>query len=46
MASPRFSDVRVVVNPAAGRDEPILGPLNEVLHPAGVRWDVRITNGP
>ncbi len=46
MSAPRFKDVRIVVNPAAGRNRPILGPLNDVLHPAGVRWDVRITNGP
>lgn len=46
MSTPRFKDVRIVVNPAAGRDKPILGPLNDVLHPAGVRWEVSITNGP
>jgi YegS/Rv2252/BmrU family lipid kinase len=42
----RYREVRIVVNPAAGRDEPFLGALNRVLHPAGIRWDVRITNGP
>ena len=46
MSQPRFNNVRIVVNPAAGRDKPILGPINDVLHPAGVRWDVDITNGP
>ena len=46
MSTPRFKNVRIVVNPAAGRDKPILGPLNDVLHPAGVRWEVSITNGP
>ena len=46
MPQPRFKSVRIVVNPAAGRDKPILGPINDVLHPAGVRWDVSITNGP
>ncbi len=43
---PRFPNVRIVVNPAAGHDEPVLGVLNAALHPAGIRWDVRITNGP
>ena len=46
MSQPRFKDVCIVVNPAAGRNRPILGPINDVLHPAGVRWDVSITNGP
>jgi len=42
----RFANVRIIVNPASGRDRAILGPLNDVLHPAAVHWDVRITNGP
>ncbi len=35
--------VRVIINPAAGQDEPVLGILNSVFHPAGVEWDVAIT---
>ena len=46
MPQPRFKNVRIVVNPAAGRDKAILGPINDVLHPAGVCWDVSVTNGP
>jgi diacylglycerol kinase (ATP) len=36
--------VLVIINPAAGKDEPILNVLNDVFHPAGVDWDVRITH--
>jgi diacylglycerol kinase family enzyme len=45
MSTPRFRTVRIVVNPASGRDEPFLGPLNDAFHPAGISWDVRITGG-
>jgi YegS/Rv2252/BmrU family lipid kinase len=34
----------VIINPAAGHDEPILNTLNNVFHPAGVDWDIRITH--
>lgn len=46
MSAPRFANVRIVVNPASGPNRAILGPLNDVLHPAGVHWDVSVTNGP
>lgn len=35
--------IQVIVNPAAGRPQPILHTLNTVLHPAGVLWDVAVT---
>jgi YegS/Rv2252/BmrU family lipid kinase len=35
--------IHVVVNPASGQPQPILKPLNDVFHPAGVDWDVSIT---
>lgn len=35
--------IHVIINPAAGRSEPILNTLNEVFHPAGLKWDVSIT---
>lgn len=38
--------VLVIINPASGQDKPLLGPMNSEFHPAGVEWDVRITNGP
>lgn len=35
--------IHVVVNPAAGQDEPILNTLNDVFRAHGVDWDVSIT---
>jgi len=43
MALP-YPKVHVVINPAAGQNEPILNILNEVFHPAGVRWDISLTH--
>jgi YegS/Rv2252/BmrU family lipid kinase len=42
--NPPYKKVYVVVNPAAGHDEPILNVLNDVFHPAGVDWDVGLTH--
>lgn len=39
-----YKRVHVVINPAAGHDEPILNVLNHVFHPAGVDWDISITH--
>jgi diacylglycerol kinase (ATP) len=39
-----YKRIQVVINPAAGHDEPILNVLNDVFHPAGVRWEVSITH--
>jgi YegS/Rv2252/BmrU family lipid kinase len=36
--------VHVIVNPAAGRNDPILNVLNRVFEPAGVAWDVSVTH--
>ena len=38
-----YKRIHVVINPAAGHDEPILNVLNSVFRPAGVKWDVSIT---
>jgi diacylglycerol kinase (ATP) len=35
--------VFVVINPAAGRDQPILNSLNKIFHENGVDWDIAIT---
>jgi diacylglycerol kinase (ATP) len=43
MALP-YQRVHVVINPAAGQNEPILNVLNEVFHPAGVDWDISLTH--
>lgn len=40
------SKVKVIANPAAGRDEAVLGTLNEVFGDASVSWDVSVTNAP
>ena len=39
-----YKRILVIINPAAGHDEPILNTLNDVFHSAGVDWDVRITH--
>jgi len=39
-----YPRVHVIINPAAGHDEPILNTLNDVFHPADVEWDVSITH--
>jgi diacylglycerol kinase (ATP) len=36
--------IHVIVNPAAGQDEPILNVLNSVLRPAGIQWEVFVTS--
>jgi diacylglycerol kinase (ATP) len=38
-----YPRVHVVINPASGRDEPILNTLNDAFHARGVDWDVSIT---
>ena len=37
--------IPVIVNPAAGKDAPVLQELNRVFHASGVRWSVEITQG-
>lgn len=37
--------IPVIVNPAAGRDTPVLQELNRVFRTAGIRWSVEITQG-
>ena len=39
-----YKRIHVIINPAAGHDEPILNVLNHVFHPAGVEWDISITH--
>jgi diacylglycerol kinase (ATP) len=36
--------VKVIANPAAGRDEPILGVLNNAFGASGVEWDLAVTH--
>jgi diacylglycerol kinase (ATP) len=37
--------IRIVINPAAGKAEPVLTVLNDVFGPAGIDWDVALTHG-
>ena len=39
-----FRRVHVVINPASGKDQPILNTLNDVFRQYGVEWDVSITH--
>ncbi len=38
-----FKRVHVIVNPASGKDQPILKTLNNVFHAAGIDWDIYVT---
>jgi YegS/Rv2252/BmrU family lipid kinase len=42
--SPPYARIYLVVNPAAGGDEPIINRINDVFRPAGIEWDVGITH--
>jgi YegS/Rv2252/BmrU family lipid kinase len=39
-----YPHLHVVINPASGQDQPILNVLNDVFHPAGVKWEVSLTH--
>ena len=39
-----YPKVHVVINPAAGQDEPILNVLNDVFHTARVNWEISLTH--
>jgi YegS/Rv2252/BmrU family lipid kinase len=42
--NPRYRRVHVVINPASGKDEPILNVLNDVFRDHGIEWDASITH--
>jgi diacylglycerol kinase (ATP) len=44
MSSIPYPKVFVVINPASGKDEPILNVLNQVFRQYGVQWDADITH--
>ena len=44
MADAVYRRVHVVINPASGKDEPILNVLNDVFRDHGVAWDVSVTH--
>jgi len=35
--------IHIVINPAAGKDEPILNTINDVFHEHGIDWGVSVT---
>ena len=35
--------IHVVINPAAGKDEPILNTINDVFHQHNIDWGVSVT---
>lgn len=39
-----YNNVQVIVNPAAGLEEPILKTLNRVFHKYDATWDISVTN--
>ena len=43
MGDAPYRRIHVVVNPASGKDEPVLNVLNDVFHRHGVDWNVSIT---
>ena len=44
MTEAPYRRVHVVINPASGKDEPILNTLNDVFREHGVEWDVSVTH--
>lgn len=44
MTTSPLKHIHVIINPAAGQNEPILNVLSAVLQPADIKWDVFVTN--
>jgi diacylglycerol kinase (ATP) len=38
-----YQKIHIVINPASGKDEPILNTINDVCHQYGVEWSVSVT---
>ena len=41
---PPYPRIYLVLNPAAGGDEPIINTINDIFRPSGIQWDVGITH--
>jgi diacylglycerol kinase (ATP) len=39
-----YQNVVIIINPASGKQEPILNTINDVFHHHGVPWSIRITH--
>jgi len=43
MADAPYNNIHIVINPASGKDEPIINTINDVFYQNGVDWTVSIT---
>ena len=43
-APPPYQRIYLVLNPAAGGDEPVINTINDVFHPLGIQWEVDVTH--
>jgi YegS/Rv2252/BmrU family lipid kinase len=43
MGEAPYKNIHVVINPAAGKDEPILNVLNDVFHQYDIDWSISVT---
>jgi YegS/Rv2252/BmrU family lipid kinase len=41
---PPYQRIYLVLNPAAGGDEPVINTINDVFQPAGIQWEVDVTH--
>ena len=41
---PLYKRIYVVINPASGKDEPILNTINDIFHLYGIEWEIGITH--
>jgi hypothetical protein len=41
---PPYQRIYLVLNPAAGGDEPVINTINDVFHPIGIQWEVDVTH--
>ena len=41
-----YQRLKIIINPAAGKSEPVLSILNDVFRPAGIVWEVALTQEP
>lgn len=39
----KIKNIHIIINPAAGKKEPVLALINEALKDSGIRWEMRIT---
>lgn len=39
----KIKNILIIVNPASGKDEPIINPINDTFHDTEINWDIKIT---